>query len=808
MASNPVGWVILGIILVIILIVIIIITTVGTLAFFVAMPGMVVEKITKFLEDNWVKVKSLVIGLDKASVNNKNITDVAQYLKNMGYDLEGCGFVDRRGKITYETTNSPDEEAKISKIDSQYIWSYLVAENRTYLIRNHNWNLSSIVNSLKNSILNFDWLNTNDFGVGMLNIDEKWWGIFDGHVSVDREKKILTIEDNQYTHFWFIPWYTHTEVYHYNLEGWTGRYGKPLEFLLSVHLATMAPDLAYQLALDPDLDAKVNISFQRTNTTFSFRYKVDNQTILTPDEIRNYPTPLYIGSKFGSNAEIADELETKTVEIRTPYITSVTDHWFRDVYFRVSGEKEVVIKEKAEDEDYWDKYDKDGNLQTEKISGIDVYEIGDTSRDEYEIDLKDLSGKVLVTEYRAGNIIQRADARRGITNPKIKKMFKEQKYYIYDGTIERANEIKEAAKGNGTLEKDYVNIDKDSLAVFSMLENTHTVDADYIYKDFKELLIELEYFTREDFIKQDKHVFRWFIKGYTPKEWPERKSDKEVFEYGTKVSSKAEVDKLKSITNEEYINKGFDSGKEVLSPCVGEIVDKGSDYITIKVLDNDKISEYKDFYNKYKDVCAGYTIDIRGITSITSKKIGEYVEEEEEIAKTTDQNIILVFKDLDEAIVENIEEYFNLNRFGEILEIAEQSHKYVRENGFTYGSHSNVVEIGNLTNSTIDCSSFVTWVVYQMGYTELNSQRSSAWWKNSALKEYPEWQRIEISDVEPGDILVVNNIASGGKDHHVEIYAGNGRSYSCGGNSSIKAAETVRTNMGRYEFAIRITPKM
>ena len=33
----------------------------------------------------------------------------------------------------------------------------------------------------------------------------------------------------------------------YSLDGWTGRYGMPVDFLMSVHIATMMPDLAYDM---------------------------------------------------------------------------------------------------------------------------------------------------------------------------------------------------------------------------------------------------------------------------------------------------------------------------------------------------------------------------------------------------------------------------------------------------------------------------------------------------------------------------------------------------------------------------------
>jgi hypothetical protein len=42
-----------------------------------------------------------------------------------------------------------------------------------------------------------------------------------------------------------------------------------------------------------------------------------------------------------------------------------------------------------------------------------------------------------------------------------------------------------------------------------MLENTHTLDADYIYRDFKELIVELDYFDKEDLSDKTNEVMQW-----------------------------------------------------------------------------------------------------------------------------------------------------------------------------------------------------------------------------------------------------------------------------------------------------------
>lgn len=43
------------------------------------------------------------------------------------------------------------------------------------------------------------------------------------------------------------------------MEGWTARYGKPLELSLTLHLATMAPDLVYRFDMDSEESTEIHI---------------------------------------------------------------------------------------------------------------------------------------------------------------------------------------------------------------------------------------------------------------------------------------------------------------------------------------------------------------------------------------------------------------------------------------------------------------------------------------------------------------------------------------------------------------------
>lgn len=172
--------------------------------------------------------------------------------------------------------------------------------------------------------------------------------------------------------------------------------------------------------------------------------------------------------------------------------------------------------------------------------------------------LKKFEGKLFYKEDRPNDIKQIEDGQRGATNPDIKKMFVDNKYYRYDGTIQKAELIEEDRKKHeedksfsktaSTADEELlgkVSITKDSLTAFSMLENTHTMDADYIYKDFKELIVELNYFDKEDLSDKIAEVMTWPLPETGSSGWPVRKYEKSTIFYGTLINSMVDMTLLK-----------------------------------------------------------------------------------------------------------------------------------------------------------------------------------------------------------------------------------------------------------------------
>ena len=171
------------------------------------------------------------------------------------------------------------------------------------------------------------------------------------------------------------------------------------------------------------------------------------------------------------------------------------------------------------------------------------------------------------------------------------------------------------------------------------------------------------------------------------------------------------------------------------------------------------------------------------------------------------------------AVTKHMKNIFNYEpaaiENGDFLSIAKSCHDYIRENNFYYSSAKNksagkYVKDGKSTgNGSIpypngtqytDCSAYVTWVLYEYGYTELTSQKSSAWFMNTNAMRQMGWTVLPATQAQAGDIVA--------KTGHVEIYAGNGQFYNAGSTNAIRKeiSNSGEKYLNNFTYAIRVTP--
>ena len=151
---------------------------------------------------------------------------------------------------------------------------------------------------------------------------------------------------------------------------------------------------------------------------------------------------------------------------------------------------------------------------------------------------------------------------------------------------------------------------------------------------------------------------------------------------------------------------------------------------------------------------------------------------------------------------------------GSFLEIAKKCHAYVRENMFTYAGNS--VPITENSKKTIDCSAYVSWVLYEYGYKDLGggqlgcSGGTLVPWGNNNLQTV--WSGFthnvkEISNIQPGDICVFGyeSQKGGATTKHTQIFAGydsDGKAiwYNCGSTKAIQKNEgSEKYNTYQYD---------
>ena len=137
-----------------------------------------------------------------------------------------------------------------------------------------------------------------------------------------------------------------------------------------------------------------------------------------------------------------------------------------------------------------------------------------------------------------------------------------------------------------------------------------------------------------------------------------------------------------------------------------------------------------------------------------------------------------------------------------LVEIAKNCHDAIaNSHRFSYGPTSGGIPIDVNTDSYVDCSGYVSWVLYEAGYKDFEGGQHTS----TTIPEYgiqKGWEQINnIADLQPGDICCYSG--------HVNIYIGTDENdkmlfYDCGNQNYIDAVEPITyQGMGSFRFALR-----
>ena len=341
---------------------------IGFLGFFTTLPGLAMEKFTEACKNFW----NWVVGAETIEIKETDLVELANYIQDLGYELVGNGF---GSKDQIERDETTGEVLKVStKYEGEpgdtpnYLYAYILQNERTYTLRGVektglgkllSWipGISKFEEWIEDSVRNSNYLESPE-SYGMLHFDpddmnSDWWNTIDDFTpSIDRENMKLSIK----TGFWTVS------QMNWDLDGWTGRYGKPIELSLALHLSTMAPDFVYDFCMDKDLQTDIELGAQEVEYTAEYTYVSNDGLTLTSqqviDEYNEHVDAVNINENYDALFREEAKLEPYTWN-GSEYKTATID--------TMSGTNIVTIRKWNMDSEDWsveESYkalDKDGN---------------------------------------------------------------------------------------------------------------------------------------------------------------------------------------------------------------------------------------------------------------------------------------------------------------------------------------------------------------------------------------------------------------------------------------------------------------
>lgn len=245
---------------------------IGIISFISSMPGIVQEKMYSLIANvaenvnNWWSGENSFLNNPNSEKMKKAKLALVRYLDDMGFDPIGLGFVssivrnDDGEILDYSSDLYSDEYLKklIGATDSgDLLFKYIVSNERTYLPDDDGFKkFFQSTSSVFKGMLSFD---TSD-----ANITSK--------INVDRDSRVMTITAKN-----VINGILYSQPFAYNLDNWVGIYGKPIEFLLALHMATMSPDLTEALIDNEDLQTIVKIDIEGGEYDVDYSIKMKNE---------------------------------------------------------------------------------------------------------------------------------------------------------------------------------------------------------------------------------------------------------------------------------------------------------------------------------------------------------------------------------------------------------------------------------------------------------------------------------------------------------------------------------------------------
>ena len=270
------------------------------------MPGLILGKLKSFGLAIAGKIKGFATG-DTKIVTQDDIQSVAQYIQNLGYDIQTYGFADVKYKKKTKKEledNDVKQTREIKKIipvnndkGNDYLTAYISADAQTYV--SAQFSLWGALQSAWDNLTSAEDKSIDQESKGLINIVNNGGDVYtnndvvqnaENYAKVDTKKRKLYIYSNAID--FLIYKHRYGKVYSYDLEDWTAMYGRPLELFIALHTSTMMPDLSQQIATNKKFNTKVNIELINTQMDYDVELNdKDGNKIKFSHDSEKYPDP-------------------------------------------------------------------------------------------------------------------------------------------------------------------------------------------------------------------------------------------------------------------------------------------------------------------------------------------------------------------------------------------------------------------------------------------------------------------------------------------------------------------------------------
>ena len=372
---------------------------------------------------------------------------------------------------------------------------------------------------------------------------------------------------------------------------------------------------------------------------------------------------------------ILDGMQEENVYL--PRIESITKHWFYNTInyeYGTAGRAKKKIQYETEDEE--------SSLSEENLNGATI--ILDTTFTNasgvfYQLAEPEVTGpnEAIKTLFKGGTVTMdgetyefpgeyyRYDGTRltalKIANAKAYDEGKSSYTFqnkviseVYNPNDEGEWEIHKGPVTFATEDADGNKSYNDAFTAFAILENVHSLEADTVYRLFKELVIELNYFTREDFMKPLTQVLLWPVESVG--------SDTEAGDIEVEDVTKG----IYKETNQYglFLDNGVavNSGDTIIAPGDATVTSVNGDTITLKfkTISDGNAGALKekfgtDYFDVERDIVLDMEMTISGVNASVSA--GQSVSAGSSIGTATSDDMRIIMYNIDKSIVEDIETY-------------------------------------------------------------------------------------------------------------------------------------------------------